>query len=317
MASRVTGANAKVAIKPQTAFGTLATGNWLYVPFMSLDLGPNDQVSDDAVLGLGREAQRPARDTVEIRGQIVVPVDVINIGWWLLALFGPCTTTGASAPYTHVFTSDRSDLKLLSLEVQHPDGASNIFTTYRDVAADGFSIDFAPTGRPRLTIDLLASNETEDGTSAAGTPTTAALTWFHQKVNYLRKDTVDVAKIPSYSLSFTNNYEADRYIGGNGEIGDLVPGQSRVTGTLEARFNDTVLRDLAVAGTVFDLLAGFSNSADEFLQLEIDQAELVRRGRSIAGPGGIAQRFEVLGSKDAGEGTMFRARLKNATAAYT
>ena len=316
MATRVTGANAKVAIKPQTAFGALATGNWAYVPFRSLDLAANDQINEDPILGLGRQAQRPARDIIDIKGSIEVPIDAEAIGWWLYGLLGAATVTG-SGPYTHVWTSALSTLPLLSLEVLHPDGASAIYTQYQDVAVDGFSVDFAATGRPTLKLDLLATTETEGGASSAGTPTTPALTWFHQKVNSLKKDTVALAKVPSFSLTYANNYEADRYVGGGGLIGALVPGMASARGQLRARYNDSVLRGIATAATVFDLEAGWTNSVSQKLLMEMDQAELLRRGRAIEGPGGIEQSFEVFGSQDAAEGSMLRVTLVNATAAYS
>ena len=37
-----------------------------------------------------------------VAGSVVVPVDLINIGYWLQMLLGDPTTTGAD-PYTHVY----------------------------------------------------------------------------------------------------------------------------------------------------------------------------------------------------------------------
>jgi hypothetical protein len=316
MASRVSGANAKIAIKPEATFKTAPSGNWVYVPFMECDLAPNDQVSDDAVLGLGRQAQRPARDLVEYRGRITVPVDAEAIGWWLYGLLGAATVSG-SGPYTHVWTSALGTLPSFGLEIQHPDGASAMYETYTGVMLDGFSVEFAATGRPRLSIDLVACASVLDGTSAAGTPTTPALTWFHQKVNSLKKDTVALAKVPSFSLTYANNLELDRYVGGAGEVDAVVPGLASARGQIQARFNAPTLHDLAVAGTVFDLEAGWSNSASQKLLFELDQAELLRRGRALNGPGGISQSYEVYGSQDPSEGAMLRATLINATSAYS
>lgn len=315
MATRVTGANAKVAIKPQASFGVAATGNYVLVPFNTLTLAPNDQLGNDAILGLGRQAQRPSREITEIQGRIEVPVDAEAIGWWLYALFGAATVTGAG-PYTHVWKSDLSVLPRFTIEVQHSDGASAIYTQYLDVMANGFSTDFAATGRPKLSIDLIASTESESGSSGAGTPTTPTLTWFHQRVNSLKKDTVALGKVPSFQLTYANNIEVDRYVGGGGLVGAMEPGQCTVSGNLRARFNDSVLRGLAVAATVFDLEAGWTNTASQKLLFEIDQAELARRGREISGPGGIEQAFELVGSLDQGEGSMLRATLTNATASY-
>jgi hypothetical protein len=314
MACKVTGANAKLALKIETAYGAKAAGNYLLVPFLSFDLAAKDGRSDDPVLGYGRDAQRPARDVVDVTGNIVVPVDTVAIGWWLALLFGSPATTGASAPYTHVFKSGAASLPSFTLEVQHTD--AGLYYTYTGVMAQSLAIDFSPSGRARATIGLIAKSEELDTTSDAGTPTTPTLKWFDHKVNSIQRDGADLAKAMRFSLSYANNLDIDRFVGGNGEIGCVAPGLAAATGSLTARYTDATLHGLAAAGTILDLKAGWSNGAAESLMFELEQAELFRSGRSINGPGGIEQGYDVVGSKDFGEGQMLKATLVNATAAY-
>ena len=315
MACKVTGSNARLALKKEAAYGTKATGNFAYLPFLSLDLAAKDSINDDPILGFGRDTQRPARDIVDVTGNVVVPVDVDSIGWWLFLLLGPATVTG-TGPYTHLWKSGLPDLPSFTLEVQHTDATPPLYTTFTGVIANSIALDFAATGRPRLTVSLIAKSEEEDAISDAGAPTTPQLTWFHQKVNSLKKDASDLAKIMAFSLTVANNYDVDRFVGGNGEIGCIAPGIASARGSLRARFIDASLHQLATNATIFDLEAGWTNSEAQKLLFELDQAELLRGGRSISGPGGVEKTYEVVGSKDPAEGDMLRVTLVNAISAY-
>ncbi|WP_375695591.1 phage tail tube protein, partial [Bartonella sp. AC66GZZY] len=71
-------------------------------------------------LGLGRDPTAPFQDVINVDGDIVVPVDLRNIGYWLKALFG-APATNDSGPYAHDFVSGEINLPSLSFEVDLPD----------------------------------------------------------------------------------------------------------------------------------------------------------------------------------------------------
>jgi len=67
----------EAALTPGTA---PATGAYYKLPFISADLGGEQPLEEADILGLGRDPQDPTYDMLRAAGQIVVPVDVVNIG---------------------------------------------------------------------------------------------------------------------------------------------------------------------------------------------------------------------------------------------
>lgn len=309
------GSSAKLAIKRETVFGTAPTGPYELVPFTQLDLARTQDLEDENVLGLGRDAQRPARNAAVVRGQITVPVDVRSIGHWLSMLFGTPTTTGAG-PYTHVWKSGADALPSYTLEEQHGYLSPKVYFQSKGVMADGMSVDFDQSGRPVMQIDLVAKSQEESAASIAGAATSRALTRFNQFQSFVKRDGTDMARILSANLPYRNNLEESRYVGGGGDIGDITPGMAAVRGRLTARFVDSALFALARAEQLFDLQLGFERSASEKITWEIDQAELTTNGKSISGPGGIQADFNLVGSRDAVEGQTMTITLINDVQAY-
>ena len=311
-----TGAFTKLAIKKATTWGTAATGDYLIAPAKTLDFEPRQPYLDDPIIGLGREARRPARDVKDTTGRLQVPLDSRYIGHWLCMLLGAPTTTGASSPYTHVFKSSAAALALYSAEKQFLNLTTPLYALAPSLMVNGATLRCAPQGLADVDLDVLFSDSVDSTSSGAGTPTELTYTRFYQFDATLKKDGSDWAKITSVELQYRNNLEPARYIGGAGAIGDIDVGLAQVTGTLEARLNDGSIGTLADAATVFDLQVVYTKSANEKLTIELEQCELTRNGRPVNGPGGVSQSFQLFGSKDLSEGQMLTATLINDVASY-
>jgi hypothetical protein len=97
--SRAYGWNARLIIGFETVYGMPpASGAFHLVPFVSSELDSAQGLIESNVLGLGRDPTQPYQDVINVDGDIVIPVDLRNIGHWLKAVFGAPTTTGAG-PY--------------------------------------------------------------------------------------------------------------------------------------------------------------------------------------------------------------------------
>jgi len=118
--ARAYGANASLLAAFETTYGSNPVGDYWKLPFVSTTLGSEQGLIANDLIGLGREPNAPIRDVIKVEGDMVVPVDVRNIGMWLKALLGSATTTGTGT-LTHTFISGKSSLPSLSLETGLPD----------------------------------------------------------------------------------------------------------------------------------------------------------------------------------------------------
>lgn len=103
--SRARGANAKMAGVFEAAYGVPPTSGYFQLPFVSSNLGDEQGLIASDLLGYGRDPQQPARDVVNNRGDVVVPLDARNFGFWLKLLLGaPTTSTGVAATGSYTFS---------------------------------------------------------------------------------------------------------------------------------------------------------------------------------------------------------------------
>ncbi len=86
--ARAYGSNASLLLKRETTYGEQASGNYYQMPFNSSDLGSEQGLIEDAVLGFGRDPQQPLRDVINNEGDLSVPVDPRYLGFWLTGLLG-------------------------------------------------------------------------------------------------------------------------------------------------------------------------------------------------------------------------------------
>jgi hypothetical protein len=73
--ARAYGSSAHLLMKRETVYGRAATGDYIRMPFNRCNLGSEQGLIDDPVLGQGRDPLAPLQDVINDEGDIVVPVD--------------------------------------------------------------------------------------------------------------------------------------------------------------------------------------------------------------------------------------------------
>jgi hypothetical protein len=76
--------------------------HYIRMPFNRCNLGSEQGLIDDPVLGQGRDPLAPLQDVINDEGDIVVPVDPRYLGLWLTGLFGdPDTIDNLDGSWDH------------------------------------------------------------------------------------------------------------------------------------------------------------------------------------------------------------------------
>jgi Phage tail tube protein len=168
--ARAYGSSAHLLMKRETTYGQAATGNYIRMPFNRCNLGSEQGLIDDPVLGQGRDPLAPLQDVITDEGDIVLPVDPRFLGLWLTGLFGdPDTTDNLDGSWDHEFASGGDDLPSYTLEVGMPKVPS--FFRHAGVKLNSIALEFTRSGPAAATINAIAQRETRFGTSQGGTPT--------------------------------------------------------------------------------------------------------------------------------------------------
>lgn len=236
--ARAYGWNAKLLLAFETTYGTApAAGDYKLTPFVSCDLDSAQGLIASNVLGLGRDPTQPYQDVINVDGDIVVPMDVRNIGNWLKAVFGSPTTTGEEEPYTHVFASGGTSLPSMALELGLPEIPD--FPLFTGVRANSIAFNFQRSGEAQATVNLIGQGETAQTVTKDTTPDELVYTRISQFQGSVKKGGVLLGNVTSASVTYNNNLERVETIRSDGKLDGVDPGVTALTGSLAVRYADT------------------------------------------------------------------------------
>jgi hypothetical protein len=312
--ARARGANAVMAAAFETTYGTPPVAGYKKLPFVSSALGDEQNLIASDLLGYGREPLPPSRDVVNNEGDVVVPVDLRNFGYWLKLLLGAPTTVDNSGVYTHTFVSGALTLPSMSIEVGMPEVPS--YGMNFGVRANSMKIQLQRSGLLNATMSLIAQGETKAGVSGAGSPTEAAIERFSQFMGEIKRDGTSLGHIVSAELTYSNNLDKVEVIRPDGRIEDADPAMVAVSGTVNVRFADTVLLDQAVAGSACELSFGWAIGADKSLLFTLHEVYLPKPKQPISGPGGIQAAFAFQAAEDPALQKTMTVALENDVSTY-
>ena len=225
--ARAHGARAQMALAFETVYGTAPATGFRTVPFASTTLGSEQPLIASELLGQGRDPLAPIKDAVTADGDVVVPIDVENLGLWLKAAFGQPATTGTT-PKTHTFQSGNWTLPSLAIEAAMPEVPR--FAMYTGCVCDQLSWQMARSGLLTATARLLAQGETVAAASAAGTTTALALQRFGHFNGAITRNGTPLGNVVSAEVTYANGLDRIETIRNDGRIEGADPGMAALTG---------------------------------------------------------------------------------------
>jgi hypothetical protein len=311
--ARAYGANASLLAAFETTYGSNPVGDYWKLPFVSTTLGSEQGLIANDLIGLGRDPSAPIRDVIKVEGDIVVPIDVRNIGMWLKALLGSATTTGTGT-LTHTFISGKSSLPSISLETGLPDIPAWFVAS--GVMVNSLQVGFARSGAANATVGLIAQGETKQAVSLDTTPTTRDILRFNQFQGSIKKGGTALGNVVSAQLTYSNNLERIETIRSDGKIDGADPTVASLNGNLEVRFADTQLIDAATNNTPLELTFAYTIDATKRLTFIAHEVYLPKPKLSISGPGGIQATFEWQAAKNVVANKMLTVELVNDVTTY-
>lgn len=311
--ARAYGANASLLAAFEPTYGNTPTGDFGKIPFVSTTLGSEQGLIANDLIGLGRDPSAPIRDVIKVEGDIVIPIDLRNIGMWIKALLGNPVSVGDTA-HTHTFVSGNSGLPSLSLETGLPDIPAYFLAS--GVMANSLQVKFARSGAADATLGLIAQGEVKRTASADVTPTTLPITRFNQFQGSIKKNGQALGNVVAAQLTYSNNLARIETIRSDGKIEGADPTVASLTGNLEVRFADTELIDAATNNTPLELTFSYVIDATKSLTFIAHEVYLPKPKLSISGPGGIQATFDWQAAKNTAAGHMLTVQLVNDVVAY-
>ena len=307
--ARAYGWNSRLLLGFESQYGqSPASGGYYQIPFVSSSLDSEQGLIESSVLGQGRDPSAPFQDVINVDGDIVVPMDLRHIGLWLQALLGDSTTSG-TGPYAHEFTSGKTTLPSMTLEMGLPEVPE--YLRFSGVRANTLALNFQRSGEAQATLGLMGQSETVAATSIDSAPAELSYSRFSQFQGSVTRGGQPLADVTSASITYSNNLERIETIRDDGKIEAIDPGMGSLTGSISVRYGNSELMELARSGTPIDLELAYTIDADKQVRITAHKVYLPKPKRSISGPGGIEASYDFQGARDQTLGRMLTITLVN------
>ena len=311
--ARAHGARAQMALAFESVYGTAPATGYRTVPFASTTLGSEQPLIASELLGQGRDPLAPIKDAVTADGDVVVPIDVENLGLWLKAAFGAPVTSGTT-PKTHTFQSGNWTLPSMAIETAMPEVPR--YAMYTGCVCDQLSWQMARSGLLTATARLVAQGESVAATTAAGTPTSLALQRFGHFNGAITRNGSPLGNVISAEVTYSNGLDRIETIRSDAKIDGADPTIAALTGKIEVRFSDTTLLTQAINGTAAALEFSYLLGSGESLTLTAHAVYLPRPRIEIKGPKGVQASFDWQAALATSPARMCTVVLVNTMAGY-
>lgn len=310
MSTRARGSNIDLLLGKEITYGTPPGGNYHRLRILSHDLGAEQELENDAVLGQGRDPSDPQYGAITADGSVRAPIDANVFGLWLRQTFGPPVTTEDSGVYTHVFKSGAINLPSATLEKAYPEVPN--YTRLIGFIVNSLEVSISRGGFASFNIQGIAQGElARTSASQGGVPIDLGYKPFSSFRGFVKRSGTPVAGLTGGSLTYSNNLDRVESVRADGLIDGADPTQATLSGSLTIRYQDNSLIDLAKAGTPIDLSFGYSRPDGDNVQFDVHRVFLSVPRLPVSGPGGIEASFDIRGAKDDGEGVMMTVTLVN------
>ncbi len=311
--SMASGAKTTIMIGFQSAFGVVATEGFI-LPVNSISLKPERAKGKGATIRGNINPAEPFDEELNISGQVVVPLDSECLFFWLKALLGDPTTTGAG-PYTHVYKLG-NDRPFFTLEEHFGDlGSANKYYRFTSVRTTSFSFGVGEKGERVVTIGLAAADYSWELASFDASPTIVSIRRLNNRnFSDFKQGGASLASALKWDLSvdFDVDVDSDRPLILQGKLGGMVDGVASVTGNATFQFKDTSHLELAEASTETSVENIMEKSASARLEALCPEVQYHLTGPEVSGPKGqqLPMTYEAY-YEDAAEATALQITLTN------
>jgi len=287
--SQAQGYRSRLALAYEASFGvTPASPAGFIMPITSAKIAAKQTLIEDKTIRGIRDVAPPGLGNIDVQGPVVVPIDEINIGYWLKALFGQPVTTGASAPYTQVFKPGFTQPSLC-LEQQFPDLGQ--YFLYNGCKVSKFTAAFEVNNQDlQATVDIMGAKETPETVSFLAAPVANPMTKFGAFMATIMDGGQLLADVTKVDLTIDTGLDGSIYtLGGGGFRGSLPEGMLAITGTVTAIFDSMGLLNKAIAGTTSSIELTLSNAlTGHSLDILLPEVIYERSSPGIDGPKGVS-----------------------------
>jgi len=294
------GSKAYLAFQEETTYKTdPGTPNLTTLQFESETLSKKVGMEQSNTLRGSRNSVQPLRGDTDVSGGVNVNLAAYPAQLWKACL-GSCTTTGASAPYTHTIKVGDTVPSYL-IEKGFTDIAQ--YFKYNGCKFSGFKLECTTKGVQKVSFDIMGATGAASGTSFDATRTDLGISEFDGfAISSLLEGGSSITGVTGISLAYSNESDGDTFtLGGGGVRGAINEGVVKVTGTIKGLFENLTLYNKAVNRTESSLLisyilgTGAGTAGNEFISFEIPELFYEVADPPVAGPKGVSYSLNFTG----------------------
>ncbi len=287
------GSKGRLLIDFETTYGQdPSTKNAILVPFNSESINASQNLIEPNTIRGNLNKVAPIRGNLDVGGDITVPLDLINIGYWLKALLNSPDTTGTddgaggtTAPYTHVF---KIPDEIPSLVVEKGFTDIGQYFKFNGVKVSSFRLDFGGDGELTAGISVVGKDVANSTISYSDSPTEEQFIRFNNFQATVLVDGSEENSVTAGSINISTNLDTSIYsIASGGKRGELPVGLFDANGTLTVYFQDMTLLNKAINGEECSLKVKFEIDASKSLEFYFPEVIFERKTPEVSGPAGI------------------------------
>lgn len=283
------GVYSKLCICPEKEFKVppdSLEGKVYSMPFNSVGVAATQNTTDPATMTGRRDAVEPIMGNIDVRGDIVFPMDSRAFGYWLAAAFAaPTTTKIADGKYQHVFKIQNNQPSF-TLEKAFP----GIGQYIREYGCKLSKMSFSVGGDGELvaTISVMGTKE-----EIKQVPISSSLIEpsFDRTQNFQARIKIggeEAGKILTVSLDIDFGLDGDTFtIGSNGFREGLCEGLMTISGQMEAFFKEPVYLQMAADSVETSMEIIFTANENFSMSILMPEIKFSRTSPGVDGPGGV------------------------------
>jgi hypothetical protein len=303
----------------QSAFDTFpASGSWYPLSAYDRSDGENRGREDDPLLGRGgyknnRDPVASAPSLPTGGGQLIVPVCMREIGFWLRAMLGDPVVTDDDPNFTHVFESGKDSIPYLA---QSKFLASGMYRRTRGLIVNTMALSLEKAGGyPRATLGVMLRDEAKNASAPTGTIEPAFTLLRAPASKPYAKYNGSAAAVTAFSFNFSNQLQPNNEFNNSEYPAGFDPDDVQLSASFTIRYTDTAWDDLADAETAGVFNFGWEIDANKSIDFKLPVARIARQPLPINSPGRVTQTYNVTPEQDTDDPALV-VTLKNDVAGY-